>query len=204
MKLNLIEFLFRAIAPNAASLSPGSMAVCAAERDDADGVAKSIPIIVLKGDADARLCPTEPGVLVGVVETPECPLIMFGLRLDKQTCGFPPDFSTTMPMHSAEQRSLLRILANADECMYVALSGAMPTLALGVKIRPSLHELFVTAWESVATLPLNPQADVDKATDLAEAAIERVARDAMRGFFSSGGPDPSSPGGGSANMPPPP
>jgi len=111
---------------------------------------------------------------------------MFALRLDDQTRGFPPGFSVTVPMHTPEQRSLLRTLANAEECMYVALSGDLRTLALEVKIRPSLHDLFAMAWDSVAVLALNPQADLAKANDMATVLMQSVAKDVLRRFFSSG------------------
>lgn len=186
MKLNLIEFLFRTAAQRVSGLSPGSMALTTAEKGDSDGKACNVPIDILKGEDSARLCPTEPGLIVGVVETPECSLLLFGVRLDKQTLGFPTDFSTTMPMHTAGQRSLLRTLANAEECMYVALRGDLPTLALEVRIRPSLHNLFARAWDSVAVLPLNPQADLAKANAMATALMQNVAKDALRRFFPSG------------------
>ena len=199
MKLNLVEFLFRTIAPAAQNLSPGSMVLCAADRDDDDGSERSIPIVVLKGEVEARLCPTEPGILLGVVETPDCPMLMFGLRLDHQTGGFPADFSLTLPMHTVEQRSLLRIFANAEECVYVAVSGARPTLAFGVPLRPSLREIFTTAWDAVSKLPLNPEADVARAHELATACMQHVANDVLRGFFSSAGPSAPLGNGASSN-----
>lgn len=196
MKLNLVEFLFRAVAPTAQHLPPGSMVLCAADRDEEDGSVRSIPIFVLKGKPEARLCPGVPGILVALVETPHCPVMMLGLHLDGQTCGFPADFSVTMPMHIAEQRSLLRILAKAGECIYVAVSGARPTLAFSVVIRPSMREMFATAWNAVSCLPLNPGADIARANDLATACLEHiVASGAMRGFFSSSSPS-TPPGNG--------
>jgi len=184
VKLNIVEFLFRTIAPAAQDMAPGSMVLCAAERDEDDGTSRSIPIVVLKGEPDARLRPTEPGFLVGVVETPDCPMLLFGLKLDNQTSGFPHAFSVTVPMHTADQRSLLRILANADECMYVAMSGSLPTMALGMKIDPSIHELFMTAWDAVAALPLNPEADIDRARELADALMNQVAKETAPRVFS--------------------
>lgn len=189
MKLNLVEFLLRAVVPTAQHLPPGSMVLCAADGDEEDGSVRSIPIVVLKGKPEARLCPGEPGILVALVEMPRCPVMLFGLHLDGQNRGFPADFSVTMPMHIAEQRSLLRILAKADECMYVAVSGARPTLAFSVAIRPSLREMFATVWNAVSCLPLNPDTDVARANDLATACLEHiVASRAMHGFFSSSGP----------------
>jgi hypothetical protein len=128
---------------------------------------------------------------------------MFGLGLVDPIRGFPADFLVIMPMHTAEQRSLPRILANAVECTSVALSGEGPITALGVTIRPSLGELFLTDWEAGSTFPLDPQADVDRTPYLASAVIEGAPGDSegvlliRRVGAASRGEDP-------ASMPPPP
>ena len=195
MKLNLVEFLFRAIAPAAQDLAPGSMALCAAERDGPDGTSRSMPIVILKGESEARLRPTEPGFVIGVVETPDCPMLLVGLKLRDQTAGFPDVFSVTVPMHTADQRSLLRILATAEDYLCVAISGALPTLAMGIKLDPSVHELFTAAWDSIAALPLNPQADIDRARELAHAAMNEIARETHARFSlfgSQASPPPTS------------
>lgn len=192
MKLSLVEFLFRAVAPVAQSLQSGSMVLCAADRNEDDGTTTELPIVVLKGEPDARLNPTEPGILVGVIETPDCPMLMFGLHLDDQTSGFPRAFTVTVPMHTAEQRSLMRILANARECLYVAISGPLPTLAIGTNITPSLHEILSTAWDAIAALPLNPEADIDRAREVADAVMQKVATEVEGGFFHAHGSTPPS------------
>jgi hypothetical protein len=202
MKLGTVEFLFRAIAPAAQDMAPGSMALCAAERDEPDGTSRSMPIVILKGESEARLRPIEPGFLVGVVETPDCPMLLLGIKLSNQTAGFPDAFSVTVPMHTVDQRSLLRILANADECLYVAMSGALPTLAMGMKVDPSVHELFTTAWDSVAALPLNPEADIDRARELAHALMNQVAKE-TRAKFSSFDRQDSPPAADAPDAPPP-
>jgi hypothetical protein len=178
------------------------MVLCAAERDEPDGTSRSMPIVILKGESEARLRPTEPGFLVGVVETPDCPMLLLGIKLSNQTAGFPDAFSVTVPMHTVDQRSLLRILANADECLYVAMSGALPTLAMGMKVDLSVHELFTTAWDSVAALPLNPEADIDRARELAHALMNQVAKKTHAKFSSFDRQD-SPPAADAPDAPPP-
>ena len=184
MNVTLVELLHRAVVPAAERLQPGSMALLAADQVEG-GVVRPVPIVVLKGDGAARLCPAEPGICLAVVETPQCPVFMFAIHIEGQTRGFPATHSVLLAMHTAEQRSLLRILANADQCLYVAISGSRPTLAFSVGARPELREQFTTAWRAVSEFPLNPQADRGEAAACAVSAMSTVAGDILREFFSS-------------------
>ena len=89
VKLSLVEFLFRGIGPAAQDMAPGSMSLCAAERDGLDGTSRSMPIVILKGESDARLRPTKPGFLIGVVEAPDCPMRQ---PLSADLLSITPDF----------------------------------------------------------------------------------------------------------------
>jgi hypothetical protein len=102
-----------------------------------------------KRDPQAKLRFPEPGVRVGIIEAPGCPVYMFGLGLDDPIRGFSADISVILPMHIAERSSPLRILANAEACMSVALSGEGPITALGATIRPWIEGLFVTVRDAV-------------------------------------------------------
>lgn len=185
MNVSLVELLHRAVVPAAERLEPGSMALLTADQVE-DGVVRPVPIVVLKGDAAARLCPAEPGVCLAVVETPQCPVFMFAVYIEGQTRGFPATHSVLLAMHTAEQRSLLRILASANRCLYAAISGSRPTLAFSVDTRPELREQFTTAWRGVSEFPLNPRADTAHAAACAASAMSAVAGDMLRQFFPSG------------------
>jgi hypothetical protein len=110
---------------------------------------------------------------------------MFAIHIEGQIRGFPATHSVLLPMHTAEQRSLLRILANAGQCLYVAMSGSRPTLAFSFGTAPELREQFATAWRAVSGFPLNPQADTGEAAACAVSAMSMVAGDILREFFSS-------------------
>jgi hypothetical protein len=107
---------------------------------------------------------------------------MFGLGLVDPIRGFPADFLVIMPMHTAEQRSLPRILANAVECTSVALSGEGPITALGVTIRPSLGELFLTDWRlAQRSLSIRRPTSTERATlrVLSWSALREVLRESF-------------------------
>lgn len=184
MNVTLVELLYRAVVPAAERLQPGSIALFTADQVEG-AVVRPVPIVVLKADSAARLCPAEPGICLAVVETPQCPVLMFAIHIEGQTRGFPATHSVLLAVHTAEQRSLLRILGNADQCLYVAMSGSQPTLAFSVGARPELREQFTTAWHAVSEFPLNPQADTGKAVACAVSAMSMLSGDILREFFSS-------------------
>ena len=189
MNVTLVELLHRAVVPAAERLQPGSMALLTADLVEGAGV-RPLPIVVLKGDSAARLCPAEPAICLAVVETAHCPVFMFAIHIDGQTRGFAATHSVLVAMHTAEQRSLLRILGNADDCLYVAMSGSRPTLAFSVGARPELREQFTAAWHAVSEFPLNPQADTAEAAACAGFTMSLVADDILRRFFPSSNDTP--------------
>lgn len=146
-----------------------------------------LPTVVLKGKPHQRLRSPNPQVHVFGVETPECPVVLVGVHFPLHD-DFGQPYVTLIPMHSAEQRSLLRIIATAPYWFYVFFSGAAPTLAFLAGCEPGLVEAYSRIWTLVAGYPLNPNANTQWAIQFASEALAHVRPQATVAFLAAGFP----------------
>ena len=139
-----------------------------------NGKVSDVPAIVVKGDSNSHLNTYKVAIRLAGIHTPFCPVVTLDLTFPFQQESFTSSYWSFLPMHSMEQRSLLRIIANSEFWFLVVFSGNIPTDSTLIPIGQTSSDAYKKAWNLISQYPLDPEADTKSALNCLTRFVERV------------------------------
>lgn len=129
-----------------------------------------VPAIVAKGSAESRLQRPVVRCQVLGIETSQCPVIAVGVEFPHQINTFASWYWSWVPMHTAEQRDLVGLMATAPAWLVIVFSGDFVSRALIVQVSELARARYRRLKQTVESYPENPRSDTRRAIDAAQAA----------------------------------
>lgn len=169
MNKDALERYRRRFGPLASQLEEETMA-CSTAALHLEGEDQEVPAFVVKGDPEANL--EKPVVRCQVlgIETSECPVVAVGVEFPEQVETLTAWYWTWIPMHTADQRELLKLMASAPVWLVVVFSGERVSRALIVRVNDIARAQYRQLKQVVESYPTNRRADTERAIDAAQAA----------------------------------
>lgn len=143
---------------------------CSTARIQLEGQDYEAPAIVVKGAAEARLLrPVVRSQVLGI-ETSECPVVAVGIEFPHQVDNLASWYWSWVPLHTAEQRELVGLMATAPAWLVVVFSGELVSRALIVQVTELARARYRRLEQMVESYPEDPKSDTGRAIDVAQVA----------------------------------
>lgn len=176
MNQDVLEMCRKRFAALAEQMDEETVA-CSAATIQLEGEEREVPAVVVKGAEETIL--RRPAVRCQVlgIETTECPVVAVGVEFPEQAKTLTGWYWSWIPMHTAGQRELLKLMASAPVWLVVVFSGEEVSRALIVQVNDIARAQYRQLNQVVESYPTNRRADTGRAIDGAQAATAAALGD---------------------------
>jgi hypothetical protein len=167
------QFLISRFGPTVEKMPYDSIYIVSTELE-INGKPTDIPVIVMRGDVGSRLSTNEISIRLAGFHTSFCPVVTIDLIFPFQEGSFDSSYWIFLPMNSANQRSLLRIIMKSRFWFLVAFCGNVPMKRMFIPIGIKSSQSYSEAWHLVSQYPVDPNANTDSAVKAVMRLIDKV------------------------------
>ena len=168
-----IQFLISRFGPTVEKMPDDSIYIVSTEFE-INGKLTDVPAIVMRGDVGSRLDTNEISIRLSGFHTSFCPVVTIDLIFPFQEGSFDSSYWIFLPMNTAAQRSLLRIITKSRFWFLVAFGGDVPTKRMLIPIGQKSSRSCGEAWHLISQYPVDPEANTDGAVKAVMRLIEQV------------------------------